>query len=420
MLEISRDLEFYSRDIAALPAQITERLIAFVVSKLNPSAAHQLVVEPHVVLRVRFPGDGRVASLRFNAAHSVLDTKSLIFAKLALETSPSADLALDQYGLFQPYGAFTQPRWLRDDRTLAFYDLRPGDEIEFKQKMTLLRSKFLSPWETIKTFVVDGTESVHQLATSLATRLGRDNPDEYSLKLQVNNTGRTRWLRNTLTLAEQHVDPAQCYLQLKKQYFFTDDATSSESSCDVAPSAVAGGADNGAAELAAVHSEFCQSLDAIVSATFPATLAQCVTFAALQCCVRFGAWTEQPPAAFNLAEYVPFEYVAHPRLTTLILRQWRTLGTMSQLAAKRQYTVLVRSLPTYGFTFFGVHKLRGVPSAHGQLSELSQLLSSHSLLVDERDEVLSGSHRRHANQLRPRRWRRRWRRRRRWRQWWWQ
>jgi hypothetical protein len=414
MLEIGRDLESYATDIASLPSQMTERIIAFVVSKLMQpmlTATNQLVVEPHVVLRVRFPGDGRVASMRFAAAQSVLETKSQIFAKLLHEstaaTPPSSVLGLaassaaataatppsdvDQFGLFQPYGAFTQPRWLRDDCTLAFYDLRPGDELEFKQKMTLLRSRFLSPWDTIKTFVVDGTLTVQQLAATLATKLGRDNPDEYSLKLQHGSTGRARWLRNTLTLAEQHVDPTQCYLQLKKQYFFAEDAAaSSESSCDAPPAAPAlqGAADSSAAELAALHNEFCQSLDAIVSATFPATLAQCITFAALQCCVRFGAWTEQSPAAsFNLAEYVPHEYVAQPRLSSLILRQWRTLGALSQLAAKRQYITMVRSMPTYGFTFFQVYKLPSTPNAHGQLSELSQLLSSHSLLGDERDEL---------------------------------
>jgi hypothetical protein len=406
MLEIGRDLESYAHDIATLPSQMTERIIAFVVSKLQPATSNQLVVEPHVVLRVRFPGDGRVASMRFAAAQSVLETKSQIFAKLVHETAATntaaapasfaaaagSPLSLDQYSLFQPYGAFTQPRWLRDDRTLAFYDLRPGDELEFKPKMTLLRSRFLSPWDTIKTFVVDGTLTVQQLAITLATKLGRDNPDEYSLKLQHGHTGRARWLRNTLTLAEQHVDPAQCYLQLKKQYFFAEDATaSSESSCDaqlLQPGQAPQPSDGSAAELAALHNEFCQSLDAIVSATFPASLAQCVTFAALQCCVRFGPWTEQSAAAsFSLAEYVPHEYVAHPRLTSLIRRQWRTLGALSQLAAKRQYITMVRAMPTYGFTFFQVYKLPSVSNAHGQLSELSQLLSSHSLLSDERDDL---------------------------------
>ena len=108
-------------------------------------------------------------------------------------------------------------------------------------------------------------------------------------------------------------------------------------------------------------------------------------FAALQCRVRFGVWSEQQAQSvdsLNLLEYVPLEYVKHPRLSKSIMRQWRSLGSITTLAAKRQYIALVRALPTYGFTFFVVDKLPPQRHNNGGLSELSQLLSSHSALAD--------------------------------------
>ena len=80
---------------------------------------------------MRFPAlDGRVATMRFGSAQTVLDTKRQILVKLAEESRDGAngspDDSCSQYALFQPYGAFTQPRWLHDDRPLSFYDLRPG------------------------------------------------------------------------------------------------------------------------------------------------------------------------------------------------------------------------------------------------------------------------------------------------------
>ena len=90
-----------------------------------------IILDVEIVLRVRFPAlDGRVTTMRFGSAQSVLDTKRQILAKLAEESrersTGNADSDCSQYGLFQPYGAFTQPRWLNDERSLSFYDLRPG------------------------------------------------------------------------------------------------------------------------------------------------------------------------------------------------------------------------------------------------------------------------------------------------------
>jgi hypothetical protein len=175
MVEIGRDLDQYIDDIPLLGPVLVDQLITFVVTNLQPT--NQVVLDASVTLRVRFP-DGRFLTMRFNTAQSVHETKSQIFARFAPDTAPG--VTMQQYALFQPAGAFTQPRWLLDERSLSFYDLRPGEEIEFKQKQCLVRSKFLSPWETTKAFIVDGTLPVHQLAETIATKLGLEHPDEFS------------------------------------------------------------------------------------------------------------------------------------------------------------------------------------------------------------------------------------------------
>jgi hypothetical protein len=174
MIEIGRDLEYHSDDIPLQPPQLVDQLITFVVTNLQPS--NQVVLDASVTLRVRFP-DGRFLTMRFNTAQSVHDTKAQIFARFAPD---SANAHAGQYALFQAGGTFTQPRWLADERALSFYDLRPGEELEFKQRQCLVRSKFLSPWETIKTFIVDATLPVYLLAETIAVKLGLDHPDEVS------------------------------------------------------------------------------------------------------------------------------------------------------------------------------------------------------------------------------------------------
>lgn len=77
------------------------------------------------------------------------------------------------------------------------------DVLDFKLKETTIQIKFLGPWEkvvhplhlsnidkTVKTFVVDESKTVGEIAKDIGTKLGLRNADELSLKrLQAEDDG---------------------------------------------------------------------------------------------------------------------------------------------------------------------------------------------------------------------------------------
>ena len=71
------------------------------------------------------------------------------------------------------------------------------DILDFKAKETTIKIKFLGPWEkvvhplhlsnidkTVKTFVVDESKTVGEIAKDIGIKLGLRNADELSLKRQ--------------------------------------------------------------------------------------------------------------------------------------------------------------------------------------------------------------------------------------------
>lgn len=343
---VAEHLEYNSEAIKKLPIDLTERLISFLVDKLHP---RHLVMSQTRAIKIRLLGQKRCCTFRFLLHGSVGQAIQQIYDK----TEDGLGNPVEYYGLFQPSGTFRKARWLREDKTLSYYDIDPSDVLDFKAKKTTIKIKFLGPWEkvvhplhlstldkTVKTFIVDESKTACEIAKDIGRKLGFKHPEEYSLKLTSLNDDAGIWVIPDLTLPEQGVDPLCSTFLLKRQFYFYDEKITYSMDPD------------------ALHFQFCQSLDALIAMTHPCTMDEAVLFAALQCQICFCDYHPRNDAldSFRLMEYIPPEYVSHKNITRDIMNNYQKLTGMSEEKAKISYIQLTKQLKSYMYTFFCVEK----------------------------------------------------------------
>eukprot|EP01111_Echinosteliopsis_oligospora_P010586 TRINITY_DN3335_c0_g1_i1.p1 TRINITY_DN3335_c0_g1~~TRINITY_DN3335_c0_g1_i1.p1 ORF type:complete len:927 (+),score=207.74 TRINITY_DN3335_c0_g1_i1:192-2972(+) len=345
---IAENLEYNSEIIKLLPTDVTERLIAFMVDRLHP--IHLLMTQTRSI-KINLIRQKRSCTFRFLLHGSVSQAIQQIYEKTETDNS---GFSVESYGLFQPAGAFRRARWLHQDKLLSYYDIDTSDTLEFKTKDTTIKIKFLGPWErvvhplhlptvdkTVKTFIVDESKTVVEIARHIANKLGLPNYDEISLKLLGEDDEVGMWCVPDLSLPEQGIDPIHSIFLLKRQYYFTDERVSTS------------------VDPTTLHYIFCQCLDAIVAMTHPCSVDEAVIFAALQCQIAFGDYDQNNTAlnAFTLKEYLPIEYVSQKGIERDIMNTYMTLSGMTEEKAKVGYIQLTKSLKSYLYTFFRVEKL---------------------------------------------------------------
>jgi hypothetical protein len=115
---IAEHLEYNSDAIKVLPIDLTERLIAYMVDRLHP---RHLVMTQTRAIKIRLIKQERSCTFRFLLHGTVGHAIQQIYEKTEDGTVPA-----QQYGLFQPAGAFRQPRWLQEDKSLSYYDIDPS------------------------------------------------------------------------------------------------------------------------------------------------------------------------------------------------------------------------------------------------------------------------------------------------------
>lgn len=343
---IAEHLEYNSDAIKVLPVDLTERLIAYMVDRLHP---RHLVMSQTRAIKIRLIKQKRSCTFRFLLHGTIRHAIQQIYEK-----TEDGSVGVGQYGLFQSVGAFRRARWLQEDKSLSYYDIDTNDVLDFKAKETTIKIKFLGPWEkvvhplhlsnidkTVKTFVVDESKTVGEIAKDIGTKLGLPNINELSLKQQQEQDDVGVWLVPDLTLPEQNVDPLYTTFLLKRLFYFSDEKVSTSVDHDT------------------LHYIFCQCLDAVVAMTHPcSTYDEAVLFAALQCQICFGDYQPQNMAldTFRLKDYLPVEFVGYKGIEREIMTTYQRLVGMTEEKAKFGYIQLTKSLKTYLYTFFSVVK----------------------------------------------------------------
>jgi hypothetical protein len=188
---VAEHLEYNSEAIKVLPIDVTERLIAFMVDRLHP---RHLVMTQTRAIKIKLDKQKRSCTFRFLLHGTVAQAIQQIYEKTE---DGSGLVGVEYYGLYQPAGSFRKARWLQENKTLSYYDIDPCDVLDFKTKETTIKIKFLGPWEkvvhplhistldkTVKTFIVDESKPVSEIAKDIARKLGLKNAEEFSLKRQ--------------------------------------------------------------------------------------------------------------------------------------------------------------------------------------------------------------------------------------------
>ncbi|XP_039255846.2 talin-2-like isoform X1 [Styela clava] len=310
-------------------------------------------------LKIEIKSKNVVKTMQFDPACIVYDA-----CRIIREKTPEA-----QVGQAQDFSLFLSDKdpkkgvWLESRRPLEYYLLRDGDILEYKQKQRPLKVQTLDA--SIKTVMIDDSNTVGQLMVTICTRLGIVNHEEYSLvrdvatddganqkksggtllrgdtdrkfetlKKKLHTDDELNWLNHGQTLREQGVEELETLI-LRRKYFYSDQNVDSRDPIQL-------------------NLLYVQCRDGIIKGQYPVSEKDATTFAAYQCQIQFGVHNEKKhkPGYLELKEFLPKEYVKARGLEKKIFMEHKTLGQINEMDAKSQYVKRCRGLKTYGVTFF--------------------------------------------------------------------
>ncbi|XP_018673450.2 talin-2 isoform X2 [Ciona intestinalis] len=322
----------------------------------------------HLNLKIHIKQSSMTRTMQFDPACIVYDA-----CRIIREKSPEA-----QVGQAQDYSLFLADKdpkkgvWLESRRPLEYYLLRDGDILEYKQKQRPLKVRTLDA--SIKTVMIDDSNTVDQLMITICTRLGIVNHEEYSLvrdtivdeaPVQKKDTGtllrpgttdrkfetlkkklhtddELNWLSHGQTLREQGVEESET-LVLRRKYFYSDQNVDSRDPIQL-------------------NLLYVQSRDGILKGQYPVSEKDATTFAAIQCQIQLGNHDEKKhkPGYIELKDFLPKEYVKSRGIEKKIFAEHKAFESLNEIEAKVKYTKNCRALKTYGVTFFLVkEKMKG-------------------------------------------------------------
>jgi len=238
-----------------------------------------------------------------------------------------------------------------------------------------------------KSFIVNETRTVRELANDIGKKLGIKNTEEFSLQRvsihygtnlapscaqlnslnsqdeDTNNVEGAIWLNPNQTLSEQGV-PEEAVLIYKKKFYYNDTSDDSYNNDPVYFNLL-----------------FCQSRDAIISNMYTCNKEEAIQLAATLFQINFGDHNPNihKPGFLkpqDLRFFLPPECLEAWNLTfqkveKMIYKDHRKLRGIKEVYAKFRYVQLCRSLKTFGAIFFPVK----------QSKETHPLLPSSSLLL---------------------------------------
>ncbi|KAL5104483.1 Talin-1 [Taenia crassiceps] len=333
-------------------------------------------------------GDSRRLALRIHVPDADV-TKTLVFDAL-MTVGQACDQIRHQireidgldnpkdYGLFLPHEDNKKGLWLDNSRSLEHYILRNGDTIEYKYRFRWLYIRTMDG--TRKTLRVDDSKTLAELMLPICTKMGIYNYEEYllvrdteeaekergitlkrahhqtgglvgtlrdadkmeKLRKELHTDDEVIWLNPAQSLRQQGIDEKEILL-LRRRYFFSDMNVD-------------------ARDPVQLNLLYVQLKDAILNGTYPVTLEEAVTLAALQCQVELGNYNPNKyrTGYLDLKDYLPKEFLKVKNVEKKIFQQHATLNGLSDIEARVKYCHFCRSLKTYGITFFLVkEKMKG-------------------------------------------------------------
>ncbi|CAF0901956.1 unnamed protein product [Adineta ricciae] len=323
----------------------------------NVSSGHMITLNVHV------PRDKIVQPMQFDVQMLIGDICRSIQGHLPI----TYDHDLSEYGLFLNDGLhISRSYWLDPARTMSYYGLKSGDNVEFKNKFRSLKIRLLDG--AVRTMQVDDSLIVAQLMVYICMKFGIANYDEYSLvydhdaddgngstktatlrrdrsvqrtdkkmeelKKKCHTDDDTLWLDHSKTLRQQDIDE-QSIVVLRRKYFFSDTNIDQR-------------------DPVQLDLLYIQCRNGILDGTHPVTYEEAVQFAGLQSQIQFGNYQESKhkPNVLEIREFLPKEYTKTKGVEKRIFQEHRKLHDLPELDAKLKYTQLCRSLRTYGVTFF--------------------------------------------------------------------
>jgi len=216
-------------------------------------------------------------------------------------------------------------RWLRMDRTLAFYDIKNNDTVEYRKKHDIIKVKLMDG--SVKTVLVDLSQEAVQVVEAIGQKINLKAAEEFALQPE---TRMGYWLKNNLSIPEQVKNLEQTFL-LKKKYFITEANVNQEDSISL-------------------HLLYCQCRDDILSGTMPCSKEEATQLASLQLQIAVGGFTPSSNRT-GCKEFLPAQWQKKD-IETNAINEWKKLTGMTEQNAKYRYVQVCRSLKTYGMTCF--------------------------------------------------------------------
>ena len=315
-------------------------------------------------LKVSLP-NGKITTMRFGLQQSVGDVKQKIIEDCGVG---GPDHAL----FIPPVTAVRTGQWLVDDRTLAYYDMKGGDDIVLRKKTA--PKKFLMSDGSTKVILIDESLPVTKIVDIvLGEHMGITSPEEFAM--MVEGAPYDEWLLGSKSLAEQGV-PDDAILCIEKRFSYHDIRIDTSDPMQL-------------------HLIYLQAKKQITNGQHPMELSEAVPLAALQCQIQFGDYNpskDHPPGflAPKLPTLLP-PTVFDPKkaksslvksIEADIIKAWKNYVKLSPLNAKLRYVQLARSLATWGVVFYPVDE--PIPeSKQGKKRALMVGICRDSLIIAE-------------------------------------
>jgi len=223
----------------------------------------------------------------------------------------------------------TRGEWMKLTRTLESYDVGGDDVLIFRKRHVVIKVKTAD--EATKACIVDLMQPVKEVVRTICQKFGLDRTDEYAIQWEQNG----RWLLMNKPLTEQ--GDADKVLVLKKRFFVANSELDKDSPVQL-------------------HLAYIQGREMIISGLHATSKDEASMFAALQAQVEYGIFNPHThkPGFLPLQRFLPPQFLKVKDMETLILHNWKGLGTMTQLDAKYRYHLLCMTLRTYGMTIFAI------------------------------------------------------------------
>lgn len=306
-----------------------------------------------ISLKITITELGVTKTLQFYGDKTIVEVLREVREKIGDTTSGQ------DHGLFNP----ENKKWLLNNKTLDFYDLKSGDTVEYKKKHRLLKIKMMD--NTFKTIIVDESTNVASVTDSICRKIGITNPEEFSLAFDrgaksvsasvesLNKREKIKDKETIAVVAVQWLNPEKCMpeqgvedsevLLLKKKFFFSDQNIDRNDPIQL-------------------NLLYVQSRDAVLSGEHICTPEEACQLAAMQLQVQFGNHDAEKlkKQDMDIATLLPPTFHKKKELLKLVFSEHKKLQGMKELNAKYRYVQICRSLKTYGITYFYVkEKLAG-------------------------------------------------------------